>query len=360
MWKDFFYYTRAEQRGIAVLLILILLVLVARFSLPYWAWYFTSHEEDEEFVKSVQALNEQLIAKENGGKTDSVFYFNPNRVTKEELIMLGFSNYQRKTFLAYRNKIERFKTKSDLLKVYGMDTILYSKLEDYIVLDNIKNKIKLEQITKASVPLSLVWINFNKQTAQFWEQHINSDSKRAEVILFLKSKKKKKSLPLYKIKEYSDIQLIEWLQKRSKPKFGKKYIQKPVVMVELNAADTSELSSLRGIGDKLSVRIINFRDALGGFYNKAQLKDVYGISDELYDNIKEQISVDTTYINKLDPRTYNVKEISRHFYFKFEQAKELKNLYRKNQSPKAEDILKLRSIDKKDWDKIKHYLEYDE
>lgn len=356
MWKDFFYYTRAEQRGIAVLLILILLVIVARFSMPYWAWYFASHQEDEEFVKSVQALNEQLIAKENERKSDSVFYFNPNQVTEEELILLGFSNYQHKSFLAYRNKIERFNTKSDLLKVYGMDTVLFSKLKDYIVLDDIKNKVKLKQTTKGSTPSSLVWINFNKQPTQFWNQHIISDSLRSEVMLFLKSNYVQKSLPLYKIKEYSDNQLIEWLQKRSKPKFEKQYIKKPVIMVELNGADTSELSSLRGIGDKLSVRIIDYRDALGGFYSKEQLKEVYGISDELYDNIKEQILVDTAYIKKLNPRSYSVKEISQHYYFKFEQAKELKNLYRKNESPKAEDILKLRSINKKDWERIKHYL----
>ena len=40
-----------------------------------------------------------------------------------------------------------------------------------------------------------------------------------------------------------------------------------MIPIDVNTADTSEFISLKGIGSKLSQRIINFRDKLGGFYS---------------------------------------------------------------------------------------------
>ncbi len=66
--------------------------------------------------------------------------------------------------------------------------------------------------------------------------------------------------------------------------------------IELNSADTTELKKLRGIGSKLSQRIVKYRTKLGGFSSKEQLKAVYGLSEETYEAILPHVWVDSTAI----------------------------------------------------------------
>jgi DNA uptake protein ComE-like DNA-binding protein len=57
----------------------------------------------------------------------------------------------------------------------------------------------------------------------------------------------------------------------------KEVSEKPTVKEDLNTADAEQLKKINGIGDKLSERIISFRNRLGGFLVDAQLYDVYGL-----------------------------------------------------------------------------------
>src|SRR3569833_3197280 len=54
------------------------------------------------------------------------------------------------------------------------------------------------------------------------------------------------------------------------------------VVIELNSADSAKLTELKGIGPSFARRIINYRNRLGGFINKEQLKEVYGMDDDRY------------------------------------------------------------------------------
>lgn len=64
--------------------------------------------------------------------------------------------------------------------------------------------------------------------------------------------------------------------------------------IELNSADTTTLKKLRGIGSKLSQRIVKYRDKIGGFSNKEDLRKIYGLSEETYLQIVPHVWVDTT------------------------------------------------------------------
>lgn len=70
--------------------------------------------------------------------------------------------------------------------------------------------------------------------------------------------------------------------------------KRPSVRVDLNAADSTELQKVSGIGPVLSKRIVKYRKLIGGFTDKSQLKKVYGLSPENYDRIAGQVYVDTT------------------------------------------------------------------
>ncbi len=86
----------------------------------------------------------------------NVFVFNPNTVSFEELLSLGFTKKTAGVFIKYRSKGFVFKKKQDLKKVYGITDNFYNKLEPYILIENNISKKpesnfaeqKVEKITK--------------------------------------------------------------------------------------------------------------------------------------------------------------------------------------------------------------------
>ncbi len=64
--------------------------------------------------------------------------------------------------------------------------------------------------------------------------------------------------------------------------------------IDLNKATAEQLKSINGIGDKLSERIVRYRNTfVGGFLSDVQLQDVYGLSPEVIERIKEEFTVKT-------------------------------------------------------------------
>ncbi len=86
--------------------------------------------------------------------------------------------------------------------------------------------------------------------------------------------------------------------------------------IELNSADSISLENLPGIGDKLSKRIVKYRDLLGGFHSVDQLQEVYGITNETFSMIENRVTVDGSKIKKLDLNFSDLNELSRHPYVK--------------------------------------------
>jgi len=98
---------------------------------------------------------------------------------------------------------------------------------------------------------------------------------------------------------------------------GKK--ERVAVMVELNAADSAELETIRGIGPAFASRIIRYRDRLGGFYRKEQLRDVYGIDSLKYEELKDQVEANPSAIRKINVNRASFEEIKKHPYLSFKQ-----------------------------------------
>jgi competence ComEA-like helix-hairpin-helix protein len=67
-----------------------------------------------------------------------------------------------------------------------------------------------------------------------------------------------------------------------------------VELIELNAADTSDLQRVSGIGAILARRIVRYRELLGGYTSAEQLLKIPGVSPENFLRIEEQVYVDTT------------------------------------------------------------------
>ncbi|GAA0734069.1 hypothetical protein GCM10010199_52770 [Dactylosporangium roseum] len=63
------------------------------------------------------------------------------------------------------------------------------------------------------------------------------------------------------------------------------------VPVNLNTASTTELQTLPGVGEVLARRIVEYRDAHGGFRAVADLRKVEGIGDAKFQQLKDRVTV---------------------------------------------------------------------
>lgn len=61
--------------------------------------------------------------------------------------------------------------------------------------------------------------------------------------------------------------------------------------ININTASKDQLTSLTGIGDAKASAIIDYRDKNGNFKTIEEIKNVSGISDSLYEKIKDNITI---------------------------------------------------------------------
>lgn len=95
---------------------------------------------------------------------------------------------------------------------------------------------------------------------------------------------------------------------------------KPGEVIELNSADSAKLTELKGIGPSFAVRIIRYRNRLGGFVNKEQLKEIYGIDSLEYADIKNQVSVNISKVKKININTISFAQLQIFPYLNYKQV----------------------------------------
>ena len=97
---------------------------------------------------------------------------------------------------------------------------------------------------------------------------------------------------------------------------------KQVLQLDINAADSSTLTMLPGIGDRLASRIVKFRNRLGGFVHVSQLLEVYGLQDSILDKITPMIFVAPAFsIEKIDINKIDYALLTKHPYMTYSMAK---------------------------------------
>lgn len=60
-------------------------------------------------------------------------------------------------------------------------------------------------------------------------------------------------------------------------------------LININTANTGQLQELQGVGQVLASRIVEYRNQNGKFSSKEELKNVSGIGDKKFDEIKDKI-----------------------------------------------------------------------
>lgn len=106
----------------------------------------------------------------------------------------------------------------------------------------------------------------------------------------------------------------EWVT-GSKPKSNLKYTHGDISKdkeqkIDLNVATITQLQKVYGIGEKLSQRIVNYRDRHKGLISLVELSDVYGVSPEVIANVKKRFKVVASRIvEKVNLNTATIEEL---------------------------------------------------
>ena len=112
---------------------------------------------------------------------------------------------------------------------------------------------------------------------------------------------------------------------------------------DINKATINDLQSIKGIGDKLSDRIIKYRSKLQGFNFDSQLYEVWGLDKEMANKVLDVFKViEKPIVKKVNINTIEFKELLKNPYIDYELCKKIFN-YR-DEVAELQNISELKNI----------------
>jgi competence protein ComEA len=319
--KDYFTFSRNERKGITILLILIFLLGIANKMI----FYFEKPARiDINLLDSAShrlgtvsdSLNQKVVFRK-------LFQFNPNTIDSLALDSIDLPVVVKSNLLKYRNSRGKFYSVADFKRIYGVTDSIYTRIEPYLFVES----STVEKSYVSEKP-DLFMFDPNKATNPDF-QRLGLSEKQIKTIRNYQGKggsfrSKDEFFKIYGLSEQQKLILYDYVVIEKTPKDSiKKNELYSGTRIELNSADSIMLEQLPGIGNKLSKRIVKYRDILGGFYSLDQLNEVYGLSELTIKGIEGFITVDVSKIRKLDLNFSDLRELSVHPYIRKDLAQKI-------------------------------------
>jgi len=319
--QDYFTFSRNERKGITILLAVIFMLAVANKIIYYFE---TPAKIDTHLLDTPLNDPDQVKGTVNNlVKHDKLFSFNPNTIDREGLDSLSLPEGIKRNMLKFREKGGKYYAETDFRKMYGVTDSIYKKLAPYLLFEN-----KKVQPAKVIIPVKLFTFDPNTSNDQDFLR-LGLAEKQIQTIRNYQSKggsfrRPADFLKIYALSQSQKDALASYIIIEEKRKIvSEKEGAILTIHLEINGTDSIELMRLPGIGNKLSKRIVKYRDLLGGFYTMDQLKEVYGLSEKTRLQIEAMIVVDSTKIHKVDLNFADWKELARHPYIQKNLASQI-------------------------------------
>src|SRR5207342_1150831 len=123
--NNYFGFNRQQRNGLVVLMCISAFLLIVRVTYPS----FMKPGDIE--IMNLPVVNADSLSAEKKEISATLFYFDPNTISKEELIKLGLKEKTAGTVIKFRKK-NPFKAAEDLEKVFGISPSLLAKLRPYV------------------------------------------------------------------------------------------------------------------------------------------------------------------------------------------------------------------------------------
>ncbi|MCD8072207.1 MAG: helix-hairpin-helix domain-containing protein, partial [Alistipes sp.] len=254
-------------------------------------------------------------------RDDSLFFFDPNTASLEELCRLGFELRTAAGIIKYRNAGKVFETPEDLAMCYGVTLEMYLAVEPYIDIgEPYRRKGRARQFNPGETsreggpagPSVVARAPFDPNELDAGGfQALGFSAAQARTIVNYRN-----SVGGFTSAEHlgrcyavspealSALEPFMLFGGDSTPDDSGEAPSgtedAPVLPVEINGADSAALRAVSGIGEVLVVRIMEHRERLGGFHSPGQLAEIRGVTAANYERIIEQIRVDSCKISKID------------------------------------------------------------
>ena len=262
--KSHFKFNKQERSGIFFLLFIIVFLQVAYFIYGYYSSdnSKSSFAHDLETQAKIDALKKEALQKD----VVKIYPFNPNFITDYKGYTLGMSVEEIDRLHAFRSQDKFANSVEEFQKVTLISDSLLGVISSYFKFPEWTKKSNTSDIGKRN----------SLDTSSYSSQSL--------------------------IKNFSNEVLVK----------------------DLNQVTAEELKSVYGIGEKLSVRIVKFRDRLGGFLINEQLYDVYALEQETANRVLSRFKVfNKPEVQKININTNSAYEISSLVYIKYALAKEI-------------------------------------
>ena len=130
---------------------------------------------------------------------------------------------------------------------------------------------------------------------------------------------------------------------------------RPSEPLDLNMADSTELVRLPGIGASTAMKIIRYRERLGGYTEISQLAEIDGLPDSL---MKWFIITDSIPVSRIAVNKATLAELRRHPYIDFYQARAIVEFRNERGTIKSPEQLSfLEEFTAQDLIRLKPYLD---
>ncbi len=273
------------------------------------------------------------------------------------LVLICYLNSSDK-FITQKN-IEFSKFENEILALNSTDTL-------YKIT---KRKAESRIISNASVAnITYFQFNPNHLPEKDWRRLGLSDKQISSIKKYeskggeFRKKEDLKKMYVISTKLYEKLEphivfsIDEKQNEKQKEKMAPSYSRLPKETLELNSADSAQLTELKGIGPFYAKAIIKYRNQLGGFASVEQLLEVWKFDQEKYELVKEQVTLDPSKIKKININTCTAKEL-KHPYLNWKIVNAVINFRSKHGSfHTLEEIKQTAVIDEKIFLKLLPYL----
>lgn len=131
-----------------------------------------------------------------------------------------------------------------------------------------------------------------------------------------------------------------------------------MTIIDLNAADTTLLKQIPGIGSAFAKWIVDYREKLGGYCETEQLLEVYRMDTARYKEIKDHVKIDSDFIpNQLKINSDSFKILLKHPYLEYDDVKKIVN-YREQKGMIASWEQLVKVVGDAINPKLRYYVDY--
>ena len=251
-------------------------------------------------------------------RRDTLFVFDPNTVTYDELLLLGFDKRTAVGIVKYRAAGKVFNIAEEFALCYGVSDSMFTRVRPYIKIGRrfaIKpntQRVETLRYRGASRFSPRPFERFKIDTVGVaYLRLIGFSTRQAEALIRYRNRGK----GIFSMNELRDCYAVSEEMADSLSHFVILSERNPFDgLVEINSADSTTLRKVRGIGAKTVVAVLQYRKLLGGFYRKEQIAELKCVTKENFDKISEQIYCDSCKISKIDINFAAANDFEHHPY----------------------------------------------